>query len=342
MPERREYFYVGGEYAVDEKGNHLFHNQMYVEKLSPESGATQAFPLVFFHGGAQSGTPDGTPGWAQFFVAQGYECYISDQPSRGRSPWTPGKGDFLIYPAEHVQARFSATERQQLWPQASLHTQWPGSGLMGDPYFDAYYASCVPYRSSATDQETTTQSAAAALLDRIGKPVILVGHSQGGIMAWLVADARPGLVRTIVSIEPSGPPFSTAVFSSSPERAYGLTNAPLVYDPPVTDPARDLIKKRLGGSPDGMEVNYFIQAEDPAPRQLINLKNIPVLLVTGEASYHAVYDWCTVKFLEQAGVQVRHVELAKEGIKGNGHMMFLERNSDEIANLLHKSLKDLT
>lgn len=50
----REYFYVGGSY-VNTSAGHLFTNQMYVEKLSPRK-TKQAYPLVFIHGQAQTGT----------------------------------------------------------------------------------------------------------------------------------------------------------------------------------------------------------------------------------------------------------------------------------------------
>lgn len=50
----REYFYVGGGY-VNTGSGHLFSNQMYVEKLTPLK-PRQAYPLVFIHGQAQTGT----------------------------------------------------------------------------------------------------------------------------------------------------------------------------------------------------------------------------------------------------------------------------------------------
>lgn len=51
----REYFHVGGGYKSTKEGT-LFHNQMYVEKLVPVGGISQKYPLVFVHGGAQTGT----------------------------------------------------------------------------------------------------------------------------------------------------------------------------------------------------------------------------------------------------------------------------------------------
>jgi pimeloyl-ACP methyl ester carboxylesterase len=66
----------------------------------------------------------------------------------------------------------------------------------------------------------------------------------------------------------------------------------------------------------------------------VNLENIPILVVTSEASYHAPYDHCTVRYLAQAGVKSTHVRLPDIGIHGNGHMMMLEKNSDAIAKVM--------
>jgi hypothetical protein len=71
--------------------------------------------------------------------------------------------------------------------------------------------------------------------------------------------------------------------------------------------------------------------QDEPAKQLVNLAQIPVLTVTSEASYHAMYDHCTVDYLIQAGVEVEHLKLGEEGIHGNGHMFFMEKNSLEIA-----------
>ena len=50
-----------------------------------------------------------------------------DQTERGRSPWDPdGETNLTTYPAEDIERRFTAPEMFDLWPQAKLHTQWPG------------------------------------------------------------------------------------------------------------------------------------------------------------------------------------------------------------------------
>ena len=52
----RSYFYVGGQYVDHGRKSHIMEGQMYVERLTPAAGSTRPFPVVFVHGGGQSGT----------------------------------------------------------------------------------------------------------------------------------------------------------------------------------------------------------------------------------------------------------------------------------------------
>ncbi len=61
-----------------------------------------------------------------------------------------------------------------------------------------------------------------------------------------------------------------------------------------------------------------------------------MVLVTGEASWMAQDNHGVVDFLRQAGVDIEHLRLESVGVHGNGHMMMLERNSDEVAGVLHR------
>jgi pimeloyl-ACP methyl ester carboxylesterase len=206
---------------------------------------------------------------------------------------------------------------------------------MGDPVFDAYYKSNVQFLANTTLQQTNMQEAGAALLDRIG-PAVLIAHSQGGLFPWLIADTRPNLVRSIVSIEPTGPPFRDVLFSNGAARKFGLTDIPMAYHPPVEDPTVDLETVELGVST-ASQTACIMQAE-PA-RKLANLIEIPVLLATAEASYHAVYDFCTVNYLRQAGVNTEHLRLEEVGIRGNGHLSFMEKNNLAIAAVIERWIR---
>jgi pimeloyl-ACP methyl ester carboxylesterase len=74
-------------------------------------------------------------------------------------------------------------------------------------------------------------------------------------------------------------------------------------------------------------------------RQLVNLVKIPIAVVSGEASFYAPYAHCLVKYLEQAGVHPAWLNLCAMGIHGNGHMMMLEKNSAQIADVMEKWLR---
>jgi hypothetical protein len=54
------------------------------------------------------------------------------------------------------------------------------------------------------------------------------------------------------------------------------------------------------------------------------------------APFHAPYEHCVVRFLEQAGVHPTWINLGAAGIHGNGHMMMLEKNNLQIAEVIVK------
>lgn len=342
------YFFVGGHYE-DHPDGRFFTGQMYVEFQIPAQ-RTKALPLVMFSGGGQSGlnytgTPDGREGWRQFFLRAGYAVYVIDQPSRARSPHLREAGEQSRQPVRWVERQFTAPERYKLWPQAELHTQWPGTGVEGDPVFDQFFAQNFPSLASFPRQQELNRDAGAALLDRIG-PAILFTHSQSGTFGWLIADARPELVKAIVAMEPSGPPVFDNVMKGAPDwfedgpftKPYGLTAPPLTYDPPLASP-QDLkfVRQETPEAPN--RVRCWEQAE-PA-RKLAHLQDIPVLVVEAEASYHAPYDHCTARYLRQAGVmKTTYVRLADLGIHGNGHMLMIEKNNAEIAEVARKWLEE--
>jgi pimeloyl-ACP methyl ester carboxylesterase len=344
---RQGYFFAGGKYSNHDNRTAM-SGQLYVEFQIPGK-QTHSWPVVMIHGGGQTGTnftgtPDGREGWAEFFLRQGYAVYTVDQPGRGRAAYeTELYGPMTRLDAENIQRRFVAPERYNLWPQARLHTQWQGKGEPGDAVFDQFYASQVPSIQNFTLQQLLNRDAILALLDKIG-PAILLTHSQSGAFGWPVADARPDMVKAIVAVEPNGPPFFDVENIAAPEwfrdaaaqaRPWGVTAAPLTYSPPAAK-ASDLAIERQE-KPDGPGLSRCWMQKSPA-RTLPNLQKLPVLIVTAEASYHAPYDHCTVKYLEQAGVHPVWIKLADIGIHGNGHMMMLEKNNLEIAGVLARWL----
>jgi hypothetical protein len=110
---------------------------------------------------------------------------------------------------------------------------------------------------------------------------------------------------------------------------------PLRYHPPLKKgEALSFVRQAKPDAP-GL-VRGWVQAE-PA-RKLPNLAKVPILILVAEASYHAAYDHVTAAYLTQAGVPNTFLRLTDVGIRGNGHMMMLEKNSDAIAAAMRKWL----
>jgi pimeloyl-ACP methyl ester carboxylesterase len=340
---RDGFFYVGGK-PTTINGKTYVVGQMYVEMRIPQN-KTHPYPIVMVHGGTRTGTtytgtPDGRESWAQYFARRGYAVYVVDQPGRGRSGYVAqAYGPQRLADGESGERRYLQQEKFKLWPQAHLHTQWPGSGAPDDPVTLQMIGSYVPEIADFTKQQYLNRDALVALFDKIG-PAILLVHSQAGAFAWPVADARPGLVKAIVGVEPNGPPVHSVEFIGAPDwfkegpvaLPYGLSSVPLAYDPPIKDASE--LKFVREDKPDGPGLVTCWKQTEPA-RQLPNLK-IPILVLTSEASYHAPYDHCTVKFLAQAGAKPTHIRLADLGIRGNSHVMMQEKNNKDIAAVIER------
>jgi len=332
--------YTGGQV----EGDHVSGQMHVFFQRPPGRPRRDRPPIVFIHGSRLTGagflgTPDGRPGWATWFLARGWPVYVVDQPGKGRSGYFP-----TVYgPQEHdpsraqVADRFTAPAqvRPQPWPTAHLHTQWPGSGRPGDPVFEQFFASEVANMPDVERQYALTTRAVAELLDRIG-PAVLVTHSQAGPLGWMIAEVRPGRVRAIIAVEPTG---NAARGGTGPAVACGITIACLRYSPMLASAAAlDLRRRRApaGGGP-AREVDCWLQ---PAPRyRLPWLARVPILIATGEASYHAGQDYCTSEYLTQAGVPNDYVYLPDVGLHGNGHVQMAEKNNLAIAAFYEKWLR---
>ena len=339
--------FVGGAYN-DPVNPTYMSGQMYVRYQIPKERKEGAYPVVLIHGGGQlgtsfTGTPDDRSGWADYLLNRGFPVYVVDQPGRGKSPYiTAVYGPRGVPSVQSTENLFTAPERANLWPQAHLHTQWPGTGLPGDYAFDQFFASQWS-GMDATIQEQTTSRALVALLEKIG-PAFLITHSQSGPHGWETADARPDLVKGIIAVEPNGPPFYEVNLLGPPNwfsngalgRPYGITRLPLTFSPTVTDPSQlTAIQQPVADGPD--LVRCFVQAE-PA-HKLLRLSGLPIVILTSEASFRASYDHCTSKFLTQAGVPNTHLRLESVGIHGNAHLMMLEKNNLQIASVISTLLE---
>lgn len=81
--------FPAGQVALRHSSGYLSNPSVYYDVLEPSSGATKV-PMMLVHGGAHTGaaylqTPDGRPGWAQYFAGMGHKVVLPDWPGVGRS-----------------------------------------------------------------------------------------------------------------------------------------------------------------------------------------------------------------------------------------------------------------
>ncbi|MDB5732993.1 MAG: uncharacterized protein JWQ03_2888, partial [Variovorax sp.] len=210
-PATQGVMFVGGSYRDGNPAAGL-SGQMYVFYQIPagyQPGRNGKWPIVMVHGSQQTGanflgTPDGRPGWAWYFLQRGWPVYVIDQPGHGKSGYVPeAYGAQAATPTvASVQSLFTAPElaSKPAWPQAPLHTQWPGgrgSGTAGNAAFDEFMASQVANMPEYKLALPLTTQALGKLLDRIG-PAILITHSMTGPVSWMVAQSNPGKIKAII------------------------------------------------------------------------------------------------------------------------------------------------
>jgi pimeloyl-ACP methyl ester carboxylesterase len=310
------HFWVGVQRKQMQYGT-IPMGQMFVQYMIPEN--PRPLPIVMVHGGGGQGTHmmgiGRRPGWVHYFVQNGYSVYWVDRPSYGRATYQPdalGPSHLPIVPAYEFLITSTAVFNT---------AQWPGPGGMKDPLIDQFMA---VERGNVSDENLHSNlvwPGGAELVDRIG-PCLLFCHAFGGFFGWGVADRRPDLVKGIVAMEINSNPFAG-------QFRWGLTAAPMTYDPPVSDPAEfNLVNVTPPpDSPRPVVSPYRLQAE-PA-RKWKNLQRIPISWVTSEYGGGGS-PVAQVAFLKQVGCQAEMLRLRDYGIIGNGNLMLMEKNNHEV------------
>ena len=292
--------------------------QMFVQYMIPAE-RRHRYPVVMVHGGGGQGCHmmgiGGRPGWVHYFVRAGYAVYWVDRPGFGRSPYHPDAlGPSHLRNVPPYEGLITST--------AVFNTaQWPGTGKMDDPLVDQFMANEVGNVSDENFHSELTWRGGAELLDRIG-PCILLTHAFGGFFGWGVTDRRPNLVKAIVAMEINSNPFAG-------QFKWGLTAAPMTYDPPVTDPSQFKLEDHTppADSPRPIVSPYKLQAA-PA-RKWKNLQGMPVAWLTSEFGGGGS-PVAQVEFLKQVGCNAEMLRLRDYGILGNGNLMLLEKNNHEV------------
>ncbi|KAB1080463.1 alpha/beta fold hydrolase [Methylobacterium soli] len=86
------------------------------------------------------------------------------------------------------------------------------------------------------------------------------------------------------------------------------------------------LRHPLGTFADGLCAETPAGRHDPFGR--------PIAILTGEASWMRATNARAAAFLRERGCDVAHLLLEEHGLRGNGHMMMSEKNSDAVAALM--------
>ncbi len=302
------YLWIGVERVQQADGTTIAAGQhMYVEYFVPAE-RTKPHPVVLVHGGngqgmAFLGPGGGEPGWAHHLLAAGYAVYLIDRPGLGRNPPLPYEDPVAPVPYEAVtnEFRFGAATGP-----------WAGTGDIGDPRVDQFMAQQRATPPGVPQPYALYRRRGAELLERIG-PAIVVMHSAGGPFGWLAADARPRLVKAVVSVEGLPPAMAAEHLTFDPPGELDLV--PVQDDPSIE------------WGPLG-RVPRVVQAEPP--RRLANLARIPIACLNSDDPRFSAINRAAAAFLRQAGCSVDELDLAEHGITGNGHFMTIEENNREV------------
>lgn len=280
---------------------------VFYDVLEPVGGASRP-PIMMMHGGGHTGacyqaTVDGRPGWAPYFAARGHRVFVPD---------------------------------------------WPGHGRSGSVPLDRLDGALV-------------HSGLADVLCAIGEPAILFSHSMSGTFGWKLLESHGTSVRKLVAVAPA-PPGNIQAPATTHGRGPDFVEVEqpsgtvrLKLDAPFFPPAFFVDKKLIGDGtqfPADLREAYRASLQPVSPRLILERMNVdarqlrvtdfthyagkPVLVVIAthdldhdEPSDRPIADW-----LHAHGADVQFLDLGTRGIVGNGHMMMMERNSDQVAAVL--------
>ena len=280
---------------------------VYFETFAPAAAGGRP-TVVMVHGGAHSGacyqrTADDRPGWAYRFAERGYRTVVPD---------------------------------------------WPGTGRSGYIPLDRLDGAIVV-------------EGLGALIRALGAPVVLLTHSMSGCYGWRLLELHGDVIDAVVGVAP-GPPGNI----QKPAPVYAETESEIETEAsgrrvridktaPVVA-SRDFVERKLVGEsryfPRDRLAGYAASLRPIPPNIMLERQNVHgrqvrvqdpgklagkrILVITGTADLdHArEVDGAIVTWLNSNGAKADFCFLADRGIVGNGHMLMLEQNSDEIAGII--------
>lgn len=303
-------FFVGGEIVSQnavESGlgpaGRSVVNQMYVQYMKPAQESE--VPVVMVHGGTLTGktyetTPDGRMGWNEYFVRKGHGVYNVDAVAVGRSGFNQG-----VY--NNVRAGVVPPATQPNMSRVHAEYAWVGfrfGPTIGVPFPDTRFPVLAADEFLKQDVPNpsvlpTPNPNFKALSDLALKlnGAVIMGHSAGGRYPLDAALVNPQGVKGAIVIEPAGTGCNAAVYTD---------------------------------------------------QQIQTLATIPILVVYGDhldqqpplpiSTPLVRYNDCQafITRVKNAGGNAQMLWPPALGIKGNTHLLMMDNNNLEIADLIMK------
>lgn len=274
--------------------------QMYVQFMVPAEQT--GVPVVMIHGGTVTGktyetTPDGRMGWYEYFVRQGHPVYVPDQVGRAKSGF-----DLRFY--NHVRTGEAPLDtlpnifthaNEQNW------TLWRFGPEPGEAY-----------------EDTQFPVEAAAELSKQGVPDLVFTLPQPNPNIATTAELAAGLERPVLMGHSQTGRLPIQAALADPSAVAGM----ILVEP--------------GGCNSSGWTDEEIAAIAPIPTLVVFGDHLETETRLPPMAWDSIYADCQA-FVERVNAQDGKAEMLyppEMGIHGNTHLIMMDRNNIEIADLI--------
>ncbi|MBE6875571.1 MAG: alpha/beta hydrolase [Ruminococcus sp.] len=326
---------VGGDYDPQQSwkdktraGNtaHVDHANVFYQIPAEDNGN----PIVYLHGYRQSRmcwmtTPDGREGFSELFLKKGYSAFLVDQPRRGEAGATTEISEDTDLDMWYGDLRKYDDESEEYYYEDDL--EYPETATKYQPGDQAWY---TYYRIGETDGKTNPKSQFPDDNDSLNQFLRQATPNTGNYDKVVISKALGEVMSDVQNMT-----GNKAIFMAHGE------GCSVAWDLSVENLSAVVAIEPIS-VPNTSSVQY---------QKLIEA-NIPIVIYFGDyiedgdselASteyWQEVHEKVTA-FAEQYredGGDCTVVDLPEEGIMGNSHFLFQEKNNQEIADLIQKWL----
>ncbi|MDE1675307.1 alpha/beta fold hydrolase [Nocardia gipuzkoensis] len=305
-------------------------HKLYYERLVP-IGSTTKPPLLMLPGGAHTGacyrvTPDGRPGWADHFVELGFPVYLTDWPGQGRCGYVPSTDIGYEFVTEAFARLVRHIDDERLVVFTHSMTGPVGWKLLEDHENPISMVVGVgpgppgniqPVPCSADEDPERASVAGEIVEERDGYLHIRFRGNE------LIADyAEPAIDMGEYLTK----------HAIGPSKRFPL-NEVSAWSASTTFVSPRIMTERYNWR--GTALRIGADADLTGKR---------VLIVTGagDVNHSKEQDGGTAGYLSSRGADVDFLWLGDIDIWGNGHMLMLESNSSEIADVIAEYISERT